>query len=304
MNSRQNLLVVVAGPTASGKTNLAISLAKKYDTAVISADSRQLYREMQVGTARPQENELKGVPHYLLGSESIHHPLTAGQFAERALSILNELFQKNRIVIMAGGTGLYIKAVCEGLDELPRDLPMRKRLQDEWDTDSEKLKSELIDRDPVYAEAADLSNPVRVIRALEVIRLSDKPYSELRSGKKHPRPFQSIYFGIELDREELYKRINLRVSQMMDAGLLEEAKRLFPFKKLEPLNTVGYNELFQHLDGKISLDEAVQLIRRNTRRYAKRQLTWFRKIHEMNWLASDNLDKMDQIIAESSSATN
>ncbi len=272
-------LIVIGGPTASGKTAFAIRLARHFDTAIVSADSRQFYREMNIGTAKPAERELALAPHYLINSLSIEEEYSVGDFERDALQLLEKLFRENDVVILAGGSGLYIKAVCEGLDEFPEvPLDIRNAVEEEYRKKGLAfLQDEIARVDPDYYEEVDRQNPHRLIRALAVYRASGKPFSGFRKENSQARPFTPIYLQLHWPRQELYRRINRRVEQMADAGLVEEARTLFPRRELTALQTVGYQELFGHFEGKYSPEEAFGLIRRNTRRYAKRQLTWYRR---------------------------
>jgi len=279
-------LIVVLGPTASGKTALSIALARKYKTEIVSADSRQVFREMTIGTARPTEQEWDGVQHHLLGHLSIHDNYNAALYERDATKILNAIFEKHDNAIVCGGTGLYIKALLEGFDEVP---PADETIRQQLETDlSEKgieyLQEELKKRDPDFFAIAEIQNPQRLMRAIEMVMVSGKTHTELRKGKKKTLPWIVRKIGIDLPREELYMRINRRVDEMMQNGLLEEAKTLFPYKHLNALQTVGYTELFDHLEGKIDLEKAVELIKQHTRNYAKRQLTWFRRDEEIIWV--------------------
>ncbi|WP_461532804.1 tRNA (adenosine(37)-N6)-dimethylallyltransferase MiaA [Sinomicrobium sp.] len=272
-------LISVIGPTAIGKTALAIQLAKHFNTAIISADSRQFYKEMTIGTAVPSAKELAAAPHYFIQHKSIFETYTVGDFENDAINLLDKLFQKHDIVVMAGGSGLYVNAVLYGLDDFP-EVPQEVRnalnntLQQEGIT---ALQRELKKRDPSYYHQVDLHNPHRLIRALEISRGTGKPYSSFLKGKKQSRPFQIISVAPDADRELIYDRINRRVDIMMQNGLLEEVKRLLPHQNLNALQTVGYKELFSYLKGDCELEFAVAEIKKNTRRFAKRQLTWFNK---------------------------
>ncbi len=277
------LLVVVCGPTASGKTALAIRIAEEFGAEIISADSRQVYRELPIGSAAPTQEERLSVPHHLVGNVSIHEPYNAGRFAEEARKILDGLFEKSPIQLIAGGTGLYIKALVDGMDDLP-EVPEEIRTRYMQRLEAEglvKLQEELKHRDPEYAAEADLANKARVLRALELIESSGTKYSELRKGRKRDKPFEVVYLMPALEREVLYARINARAIAMLNGGWIEEAESLKAFRELKALQTIGYPEIFAMLDGKLSKDECLAHIQQATRRYAKRQLTWFRNQTEV-----------------------
>lgn len=280
-------LIVITGPTAIGKTGLAIFIAKKLKTEIISFDSRQFYQEMKIGTAVPSDEELKEVPHHFIQNLSIEQDYSVGNFERDALVKIEELFEKYDYLVFVGGSGLYEKAVTEGLDEFPQvDKTIRLNLIYEYDIHGlEPLQNELKEVDPVYYNLVDLNNPVRIIRALEIYRGTGKPFSSYRKNNYSARNFQVTKIGLELSREEIYDRINKRVDLMMQKGLLEEVKSLYPKKHLNSLQTVGYRELFDYLDGKIELDFAIEEIKKNTRRYAKRQLTWYRKDPRIKWFS-------------------
>jgi len=295
-----NKLIVIAGPTASGKTAAAIELAKHYNTVVVSADSRQFYREMSIGTAKPTRDELAEVKHYFINSLSITDIFTAGDYEKRCLALLNELFQVHDVVILVGGSGLFIKAVCEGFDDFPDPVPgLREKLNQELeDNGIGPLQEKLKISDPEYYDLVDLNNPQRVIRALEVSESTGKPFSSYHKSTINKRPFRIIKFGLDLPRADLYQRINRRVNTMLQHGLVEEAKSLLPHRRLNALNTVGYTELFDYFDNKINLTDAVELIKQNTRRYAKRQMTWFGKDDEILWLQADKPSLVDEMVAK------
>ncbi len=284
MNSKT--LVVIAGPTGSGKTDLGIAVAEYFSSPVISADSRQIFRGMAIGTAQPDTDQLARVKHYFVASHDITEPYTSGKYETDALELLSRLFEKHDIVIAVGGSGLYIDALCGGLDAIPKGDPeIRKRLTERLAAEGlEPLTDELRKLDPEYYEKVDRNNPNRVIRALEVCIQTGQPYSSFRTGVTKKRNFDIIKIGTLLDRGELYERINKRVDNMMDAGLEEEARRLYPHRELNALQTVGYRELFEYFDGKISREVAVELIKRNSRRYAKRQMTWFGRDETIRWM--------------------
>jgi tRNA dimethylallyltransferase len=277
--SGKKTLLVVAGPTASGKTAEAVRLALQYGTEVISADSRQFYREMSIGTAKPTPEEMRGVPHHFIDSLSIFDHYSVGDFEREALALLDRLFQKYDAVVMAGGSGLFIQAVCEGLDRFP-DVPgeVRKKMEALYREKGLPFLQEYLQQvDPVYFSEVDTKNPHRLIRALAVYEASGKPFSHFRKGNKSARPFDCVFRYMDWERPELYRRIDARVDEMMQKGLLEEARRLFPHRNLNPLKTVGYQELFEHFEGRTGLEEAVALVKQHSRNYAKRQITWFKK---------------------------
>lgn len=285
MNSPPTL-IVIAGPTASGKTAAAIEVAQHYDTAVVSADSRQFYREMSIGTAKPTQEELAAVKHYFIDNLSISKNYTAGDYERECLALLDELFKTHKVVVLAGGSGLFINAVCDGFDEFPDTGPLiRERLNQELEEKGlvflqEKLKA----ADPDYYAQVDINNPQRIKRALEVFETSGQPYSSFRKAATSKRPFNTIKFGLDWPREVLYDRINHRVDEMVKQGLVEEVRSLLPHRHLNALNTVGYSELFDYFDGKTDLDTSIALIKQNTRRFAKRQMTWFGRDKDMVWV--------------------
>lgn len=287
-------LIAVLGPTASGKTSMAIQLAQHYNTEIISADSRQLYKEITIGTAKPTFEERAAAVHHFVDHVSITDEHSAGRFEQEALELLEELYNKHDVVIMAGGSGLYIQAVLEGFDELPKiDPSIREQLNNTLKTQGvEALQEMLHDLDPDYYNEVDLNNPQRIVRALEVCIGSGKPFSSFRQGNKQRRNFTPIKIGIAMDRELLYERINKRVDLMMDAGLLEEARALHHLRGLNALETVGYTELFDYFEDKHDLEEAVELIKRNSRRYAKRQMTWTRKDPDIVWFGPNDIRKV------------
>lgn len=299
MNTK--VLLAVVGPTAIGKTALGIQLAKHFDTEIISADSRQFFKEMEIGTAVPSTEELNEVPHHFIQHKSIFEPYSVGDFEKEAILLLDDLYLKKDVVVMVGGSGLYVDAVISGLDEFPEVAPqIRETLNQELETNGlELLQKELKQLDPEYYKTVDLENPHRLIRALEVCRATDKPYSSFLNQQKPERPFKSLYIGIDAPREVVYDRINTRVDFMMEAGLFEEAKKLYSHKKLNALQTVGYKELFEYIDGKCSLEFAISEIKKNTRRFAKRQLTWLRKNESILWVPYDGKpEKVLQMVTD------
>ncbi len=278
-------LIVIAGPTAVGKTDLCIELAKHFEVPVISADSRQFFKEMSIGTAKPTTAEMQGVAHYFIDSHSIAEPFNAGAYSEEALKLIDRLFTEKDYLILTGGSGLYIKAVCEGFDEMPEiEEGTRNQLLLEYaDKGLLPLLEELKVSDPVYYEQVDKANHQRILRALEVIRSTGVPFSFYRKNEKASRSFKTIKIGLERPREELYERINRRMDLMLEAGLEAEVKALMPYKNMNALQTVGYKEVFNFLDGMYDREEMIRLLKRNSRRYAKRQLTWFKKDKEYRW---------------------
>ncbi|WEK33438.1 MAG: tRNA (adenosine(37)-N6)-dimethylallyltransferase MiaA [Candidatus Pseudobacter hemicellulosilyticus] len=281
--------IVIAGPTASGKTALAVQLARSFNTDIISADSRQCFREMTIGTAKPSAAELAAVQHYFINSHSIQEAVSAAAFELYALEAADRIFQEHPVAVMAGGTGLYIKAFCEGLDELPPiDPAIREQLNARYaENGLGWLQQQVAEQDPVYYADGELLNPQRLLRALEVKLGTGQSIRHFQQHKKAIRDFHTIKIGITLPKEVLHERINQRVDRMMEQGLLEEVKELLPYRHLNALQTVGYNEVFSYLDGQCSLEEAVAAIKRNTRQYAKRQLTWFRRDPTIQWFAPD-----------------
>lgn len=289
-------LIVIAGPTASGKTKLSVGLAKQFDCPIISADSRQFYKELSIGTAKPSNEEKEGVTHYFIDSHSIQEPLTAGQFETEAIQLLDELFLTNDQVILVGGSGMFIDAVVFGTDRIPHS----KEVREKWNDIFEKqglpyLQEQLKEKDPEYFAQVDTKNPVRLIRALEAVEITNKKYSELRKNKTQ-RSFTSHYFVIEHPRELLYDRINQRVDEMITSGLIDEVKNLVHHKKTQALNTVGYKEIFEYLEGSISLERAIELIKKNTRNYAKRQTTWFKRVKDAKWIKFSTITSMIDVI--------
>jgi tRNA dimethylallyltransferase len=287
--AKKKTLIAIVGPTAVGKTAMAISLAQYFKTEIISADSRQFYREMTIGTAKPDLEELASAPHHFINSHSITQDYSAGDFEREALHKLDELFRQNDVVVMVGGSGLFVRALCQGLDDLPKaGDEVRERLNNEMaQLGLEQMKERLKTIDPAYYQIADIDNPQRVVRALEVFEATGKPMSFYHKKDLNKRPFDILTIGLNMERPELYERINLRVERMMEMGLLEEVKSLVPFRSKPALLTVGYAELFDYLDGNISLEEAVERIQQNSRRYAKRQITWFKKYGNTSWFQSD-----------------
>ena len=285
----ENTLIAVVGPTAIGKTSWAIRLAKHFKTEIISSDSRQFYKELKLGTAVPTKEELSEARHHFVQHLSIVEPWSVGDFERAGLQLLNRLFEQFNVVIAVGGSGLYLRALTDGLDSFPHiDPAIRQELQTELQVNGLVfLQQQLAEADPEYFEVVDLQNPHRVMRALEIFRGTGQPYSSYLNKPKTQRKFRAIYLGITADRELIYKRIENRVEQMMESGLLEEVRPLLKYKDLPALQTVGYQELFNYLEGKCELEQAVEEIKKNTRRFAKRQLTWFRKNKDIVWIDHD-----------------
>lgn len=299
-NTKRPLLVVVVGPTGSGKTDLAVAIAQHFHTEIISTDSRQFYRGMPIGTAQPSAEQLASVPHHFIADRLPQEELSAGAYEREALERLDRLFAHHEIVVAVGGSGLYIDALTQGFDELPSDTAelratLTKRLDEEG---LESLVEELRLRDSDYWEVVDRKNPARIIRALEVCIASGKPYSQQRTATRHTRPFDVVKIGTLWEREALYERINRRVDMMIDEGLEAEARSVYHLRHLSSLQTVGYREMFDYFDGTISQREAVELIKRNSRRYAKRQMTWFRRDERIHWVDRNNAEQAIAIITQ------
>ena len=296
MNKKKRLISII-GPTAVGKTEISIELARIFRTEIISSDSRQIYKELELGTAKPSDEQTQLIKHHFVNSHSIHDPFDAGKFEKEAIKIINGLFTRNKEVIMVGGTGLYCKAIWEGFNNIPRvPQEIRIKLQDEYKIlGIEPLQLELQTKDPLSHARIDLKNPQRLIRALEVIRYTKRPLSEFLQIPSVPkRPFYNIKIGINLPRKQLYERIDQRVDKMIRNGLINEAASMEEFKHLNALQTVGYKEIFPYLNEEYDFEELVRLIKRNTRRYAKRQLTWFNKDQSIKWVLPNQIDLIKQ----------
>lgn len=285
-------LIVIVGPTGSGKTSLSIDIARHMGAPIISTDSRQLYRGMAIGTAQPTSEELAKAEHHLIACHEIEDEYNCGSYEKEALETLEMLFSQHDNVVAVGGSGLYIKALCEGLDPLPEvSDQLRANLREELKNEGlEPLLAKLKELDPTFYEVVDQANPSRILRALEVTIASGKPYSELRSGAVAKRNFDIIKIGIDMNRERLYQRINKRVDMMIQAGLEAEAQTLYPHRALNSLQTVGYREMFDYFDGTITREQAIELIKRNSRRYAKRQMTWFRRDDDIHWIDEPDIE--------------
>lgn len=282
---KKNTCIIIAGPTAVGKTEAAIQLADYYSTEIISADSRQCYKELNIGVAKPSPEELENTHHYFIGSHSIQESLNSADFEKYALDSINKIFLKSDIAILVGGTGLYIKAFCEGLDQIPPvPAETRKLVEEQYQAHGIQWLNEMLQiHDPVFCSTGEMQNPRRMMRALEVMLSSGNSIVTYQTHRKETRDFNIVKIGIELPREVLYERINIRVDKMVEQGLVSEAEQLIPFRSLNALQTVGYRELFDYFDGKIGLNRAIELIKQNSRHYAKRQMTWFKKDQAFQW---------------------
>lgn len=299
--SQHKTIIIVCGPTAVGKTAVAIRLAKHFDTEIISADSRQCFKELKIGVARPAEEELQQVKHHFIASHSIREEVTAITFEQYALGKAKELFLQHDVVIMVGGTGLYIKAFCEGLDDIPQVSPeTRSRIGEKYKEEGLAwLQGEIREKDPAFFAAGEVQNPQRMMRALEVMEETGQSILLFRKGEKAKRDFRVIKIGLEIPKEDLQRNIRTRVEEMMKEGLPEEARKLIPFNHLNALQTVGYAELFAHFDGKLTLDQAVEEIKIHTRQYAKRQMTWFKRDGEIKWIHPSSVKEMIVFAEES-----
>ena len=293
-------LIVVVGATGSGKTDLSLRLATHFAAPILSTDSRQVYRGIPIGTAQPTAEQLATAEHHFIASHELTDNFSCGEYEVQALARLEELFKEHDHVVAVGGSGLYIQALCEGMDDLPHaDEELRKSLSDRLKNEGvESLAEELKRLDPEYYEQVDRQNPSRVLRAVEVCLQTGKPYSSLRTGEKRKRDFRIVKVGIDWEREILYDRINRRVDMMIDEGLEAEARAVYHLRHLNSLQTVGYREMFDYFDGTISRDEAIELIKRNSRRYAKRQMTWFRRDEEIRWFSPTDFEAMVEYILD------
>jgi len=291
-------LIVILGPTSIGKTALSIKLARHFNTEIISSDSRQFFKEMKIGTAVPSIEELNSVKHHFIGNLSISDYYNVSKFENEALQKLDDIFLKNNLAIMVGGSGLYIDAVCKGIDDLPDpDKKLRHEINEIFKSSGiEALQKKLKELDPEYYLIVDLKNPKRLMRAIEVCLQTGKTYTSLRKNKTGNRNFNIIKIGLNCEREKLFDRINLRVDKMINEGLLDEVKELYKHKNLNSLNTVGYKEIFDFLDNKTTFEQAIENIKTNTRRYAKRQLTWFKRDEEIKWFHPDELDEIIKFV--------
>jgi tRNA dimethylallyltransferase len=298
INNQKNTIIIIAGPTAVGKTNIAIELAKHLRTSIISADSRQCFKELDIGVAKPSPAQLAAVKHYFINTHSINDEVTAATFEQYALEAAQAIFQRSPVAVMAGGTGLYIKAFCEGLDEMPAiPAPVRHQIIAAYEEKGIAfLQEELKQKDPLFWQTAEQQNPQRLMRALEVLYATGRSIATYRNNTPVKRPFNIIKIGMELPREVLYGQINYRVDEMIKVGLIEEVKSLLPYQHLNALQTVGYKELFDYFSNSISLQKAIESIKQNTRHYAKRQMTWFKKDTQFKWFAPGNCDAIVEYI--------
>jgi tRNA dimethylallyltransferase len=294
-------LIIIAGPTAVGKTDLCVKIAKLLDTEVVSADSRQFYRELAIGTAKPTLKEMDGVKHHFVDSHSIHDYYSVGDFERDCLAVLEEIFQKKDVAILTGGSGMFIKMITDGIDEMPKvNLELRQKLAQRLENEGlEVLANELKNLDPLYYEQVDIQNTQRVLRALEVCISTGQPFSSFRKNQKVERPFKMIKIALERPREQLYARIDKRMDIMLDNGLEAEAKSVMDFREHYALKTVGYREIYEHLDGEYDREEMVRLLKRNSRRYAKRQMTWFKNQDEFQWFDAKDETGILRFIAPS-----
>lgn len=285
----EKALIVLLGPTGVGKTDLSIRIATHFHTSIVSCDSRQIYREMKIGTAVPSEQQLAAVPHYFIRLLSIQDYYNSWQFEQQALERIHALHREKDVVVMAGGSMMYIDAVCKGIDDIPTIPPaLRQRLTKQYETEGlDVIRQQLKQLDPVFYEQVDLQNAKRVLHAVEVCLTAGVPYSSLRTNVARNRGFRMLKIGLTREKEELYERINRRVDAMIEEGLEEEARMLYPFRHLNSLNTVGYKEWFDYFDGKTDREEAIRLIKRNSRRYAKKQMSWFRRDSEIQWFSPE-----------------
>ena len=298
--SSAKTLIVITGPTAVGKTALCLDLAQHFGIPIINADSRQIYKELKIGTASPTDEQLAKVKHYFVGTLSLNDYYSASLFEPQTMEILEREFAKSDYALMAGGSMMYIDAVCNGIDDIPTvDDVTRETLKSRLANEGlETLVEELRHLDPEYYEIVDKQNPRRVVHGLEICLMTGKTYTSFRKREKKQRPFRIIKIGLNREREELYNRINLRVDQMMDEGLLDEARNLYPMRHMNALNTVGYKEMFAYLDGKWTLEEAVERIKGNTRRYARKQLTWYKKDEQIRWFHPNEKDNIISYISQ------
>lgn len=291
-------LIVLLGPTGVGKTNASLAISRHFNAPIVSSDSRQFFREMRIGTAAPTPDQLTAVPHRLVGHKSITERYSCGMFETEALEVIENLHKSHNAAMLVGGSMLYIDAVCNGIDDFPTPDPeLRKSLENQLKSEGiESLRAQLKLLDPEHYDRVDLKNSQRVLKAVEVCLQTGKPYSSFRTNSQKERPFTTIKIGLNLPREVLYERINARVDQMIEEGLVGEAKSLYPHRHHNALKTVGYREIFDYIDGKISLEKAIELIKRNSRHYAKRQLTWWARDKEIEWFSPDEINSIKEYI--------
>ena len=292
------ILIVLIGPTGVGKTELSLRLAEHFHTSIVSADSRQIYADLKIGTAAPTPEQLKRVHHYLVGTLKLTDYYRAARYEEEAMTILERLFQEQEVVILTGGSMMYVDAICKGIDDIPTvDTETREMMLQRYEAEGlENLCSELKLLDPEYYKIVDLKNPKRVIHALEICYMTGKTYTSFRTQKRKERPFRIIKIGLTRDRAELYNRINHRVDVMMEEGLLEEVRNVYPYRPLNSLNTVGYKEIFNYLDGTWELPFAIEKIKQNSRIYSRKQMTWFKRDEEIQWFHPDQEKEIMQVL--------
>lgn len=297
MNNGKTLIVLI-GPTGVGKTDLSIRIAEKYNSPIISADSRQLYSELKIGTAAPSEEYLKRIKHYFVETLKLTDYYSAAQYESDVMELLDALFKNHDTILLTGGSMMYIDAICKGIDDIPTvDSETRRMMMEKYENEGlERLCSELKLLDPEYYSIVDLKNPKRVIHALEICYMTGKTYTSFRTGNKKQRPFNILKIGLSRDRDELYERINRRVDIMISEGLIDEVKSVYKYKELNSLNTVGYKEIIQYLDGNWTLDYAIDKIKRNSRIYSRKQMTWFKRDNEINWFNPDNEEDIMEFI--------
>jgi len=293
-------LLVILGPTGVGKTAISLRLAEHFGCPIVSSDSRQFYKELQIGTAAPTADQLKRVKHYFIGTHSIHDEYNAGQYESDVITLLDELFKQHNVVMLVGGSMMYIDAVCNGMDDIPNvDAETRAFWMKQLDElGLEFIQNELKRLDPTHYEQVDLQNAKRVLHALEICSMTGKPYSSFRTGQRKERNFDILKIGLNRPRPELYDRINLRVDEMMEEGLLKEAEEFYPFRQMNTLNTVGYKEIYEYMNGNWTLDFAINMIKQDSRRYAKRQLTWFNRDEEILWFHPDELESKIELVTQ------
>lgn len=297
MDNKKTLIVLI-GPTGVGKTDLSIKIAEKYGSPIISADSRQLYSDLKIGTAAPTEEYLKRVKHYFVGTLKLTDYYSAAQYESEVISLLEELFKRNNTILLTGGSMMYIDAICKGIDDIPTvDSETRQMMMDKYEKEGlDRLCAELKLLDPEYYSTVDLKNPKRVIHALEICYMTGKTYTSFRTGNKKQRPFDIIKIGLCRDREELYERINKRVDIMIKEGLVDEVKSVYEYRNLNSLNTVGYKEIIQYLEGNCTLEFAIEKIKQNSRIYSRKQMTWFKRDNDITWFHPDKEEEIMEFI--------